>query len=625
MAKRDLPVPKRKEIGDTGGIVLQGYIDSAEYNQELRGIRRIKVYNQMRLGDATVQAALKAVKLPIEQARWRVEPAGDRRQDKKIAELVEKELFDMPTRTWQEMLQNILLYLDYGVMPFEVVYEIREEHDYGFDYPAIGLRKLAPRFPDTIDKWQLPGGGAGIVQITDKGTFEIPMEKLVIFVNQKEGDNWEGVSILRSAYKHWFIKDKLYMIDAMATERQGLGIPYAEAPSGATPQDEDKIEEILKNMRANEKGYIMYPAGWKVGIQNMEGGGIKNPTQMIQHHDRQITKNVLAQFLELGGGGSSGSWALSRDQSELFILSIESVARYVTDVANRYLVRKLVDFNFDDVSEYPELTYDKIGKVDLNAYTTSLQRAMQVGAIVADSSVQRHVRDLFEFPESEGEVADPVMVEDMLLDEAEMFGDNEAPDTAGSGEMEEEDPTDEDVEEAMEALPTMTADEVYAEYGEDVAILHKTMLAETKPLSDAHKNKIRQALLEYWKSRKKTKSKSSGRKKKNPEVTKRKEATKELRRELRDFNDEIQREMLEMKAKGIKLNEEEMAKKRLEIFDRRKELKDKIQKLMDEIDAIQDGDKTDLEKEREEVTASDFVNKFSRMLNNVKKAVTNSD
>jgi len=45
------------------------------------------------------------------------------------------------------------------------------------------------------------------------------------FTNGKEGENWEGVSLLRPAYKPWFMKSTLEKIDAIAHERQSLGVP----------------------------------------------------------------------------------------------------------------------------------------------------------------------------------------------------------------------------------------------------------------------------------------------------------------------------------------------------------------------------------------------------------------
>lgn len=47
----------------------------------------------------------------------------------------------------------------------------------------------------------------------------IPREKLVIFSFRKEGDNYEGRSVLRSCYKSWYLKDSLYKFEAVKFEK----------------------------------------------------------------------------------------------------------------------------------------------------------------------------------------------------------------------------------------------------------------------------------------------------------------------------------------------------------------------------------------------------------------------
>ena len=390
------PPKTTKEIGE-GAMLLNGLVTSEEYNVALKGTRRIKTYDEMRKGDPVVKASLKMIKLPLLSAKWRIEPASERRDDREIAEFVEAQIFNQGTRTWQEVLTNVLLHLDYGVMPFEIVYQFLEDG-------KVGLKKLAVRHPRSITRWELKDGGNGIEQTTINGTFEIPMDKLIIFVNEKEGDNWEGTSLLRSAYKPWFIKDKMEVIEAMAMERQGLGVPFGKTPPNATDDEESKLDEILENMRANEKGYARYPADYEVGWTDMKAGTIKNPKDSIERHERNIMLNVLAAFMMLGQG-NVGSFALSKDHSSFFVMSLEYVANHVRDTLNKYLVEKLVDFNYE-TDKYPKLAYDAIGNVDLDKYTVAFQRAAQVGAITPDSSIERHLRDLFDFPESDGENVD---------------------------------------------------------------------------------------------------------------------------------------------------------------------------------------------------------------------------
>jgi phage gp29-like protein len=389
------PSKRRNEIGEST-ILLNGIVTNEEYNDELQGTRRIKIYDQMRLSDPVVRASLKMVKLPILSANWRIQPFSESAAHKEQAEFIKQQLFENPTRTWQETLTNILLYLDYGVMPFEIIYDFLEDG-------RIGLRKLAVRHPRTITAWEMKNGEHGIQQTTYRDTYEIPMDKLVIYVNEKEGDNWEGFSILRPAYKPFFIKDKMELIEAMAMERQGLGIPYGKTPKGATEDDKQELDIVLQNMRANEKGYVRHPEDFEVGWTDMKAGTIKNPKDSIERHERNIMLNVLAAFMMLGQN-NVGSFALSKDHSGFFLMALEYAAKYIATNTNKNLISKLMFFNYDvPANENPKLVYDSIGDVDLDKYTVAIQRAAQVGVLTPDSSIERHLRDLFDLPESDGE------------------------------------------------------------------------------------------------------------------------------------------------------------------------------------------------------------------------------
>lgn len=598
------PKPPRKaaptEIGDSSGIALNGVIVSRDYNAKMTGPSRIQIYDEMRLGDATVKATLRAIFLPILSARWDVEPISDKPRDKKVAEFVESELMDNGTRTWQETLTEILLYLAYGCMPFEIVFEWRGEQ--------VGLRKLAARYPDTVLKWEVDGN-PGIEQQTINGTFKIPIEKLIIFVNEKEGDNWEGISILRSAYKHWYTKDKLYLIDAISAERQGLGVPYAKSEGVTNPADESKIEEYLQSLRANEKGYLIAPKTWEIGFLDMKASTTKQLLPMIQHHDRQISKNVLAQFIELGAT-QTGSYALSADQSKLFVQSLESVARYISDMINRYLIKKLVDYNFQ-VDEYPTLTFDKIGTVDINALTTSLQRAAQMGFIKPDQRVEDYLRDVMDLPEYTGEES----VDEHMADGMIMELENEMAELTGEGATDvapDEDPNNPgfDMEGNPVEVQASWSDKEWIRAAEKLKVAIKGGAAG-QPLSEETKRKISEALKRRGKGGSATKKK--GKKAANPEITKRQKEVKALQKEMRDFSNSTRRELLQMKAEGKKLNEQERAKKELEIFEKKARISDKIGKLKDEISSIKEKEATPQSEKKDSKKASEFTDTLIRL------------
>lgn len=384
------------ELGGTGTLLTGGFITDADYNVDLIGDSGIAIYEKMR-NDATVRASLWAIKLPILGASWSIVPGEeDNTEMQAHADFIEEELFHGTTHTWEEFLRNSLNYLDFGHYVFEIVYKLREDG-------KIGWRKFAPRLPKTIQRWETADGENGITQWTlAEGEVSIPIEKLIIYVNEKEGDNWYGKSLLRSSYRNWFTKDKLYQIEAIAVERQGVGIPYVKIPKGASQKDIDKAEEYLQNIRANEESYLTWRDGWEFGFLQMGAGSRIDPSKTIMHHNRQILINVLAQFMDLGSEGSGGSFALSKDQSALFLLSLQYVANYVAANINQYAIKRLIQINFGPQDAYPELRVTKIGQTDHTNLSLSIERLVKSSLITPDEDLEIFLREemgLTELPE----------------------------------------------------------------------------------------------------------------------------------------------------------------------------------------------------------------------------------
>jgi len=387
-------VKKDVELGASGTSIFGGVISESDYIPELTGTDAITTYNKMRKSDGVVKASILACTLPLRAINWYVKPASDDKLDQEIAEFIEYNLFEAMTITWDDFLRQALLMLPFGHISFEKVFTSLEFN--GKDY--IGWRKFAPRLPDTIYKWQTEDNKDGITQITaSKGTVSIPMDKLLIFVYDKEGDNWEGTSILRSAYRSWYFKEYIEKINAMAFERQGLGIPIIKLPEGHTTQDITKAKEILKNIRANEQAYIILPPGWEFEFVDPKANSVKDPKETIQRYNREILISVLAQFLDLGSG-PYGSRALSADQSTTFHNNLTAIAKQIKDVINKYAIQQLVDLNFD-VQYYPSLEHGKIGMVEYDKLAKALQSLVQTGVLKTDDELEAYIREVMGLPE----------------------------------------------------------------------------------------------------------------------------------------------------------------------------------------------------------------------------------
>ena len=341
-----------------------------------------------------VQAALLACELPIRAARWYVEPASDEKADKDVAEFVSQCLFERMTITWDDFLRQALLMLPFGYSVFEKVFQSVEFNG----KEMIGWRKFAPRLQQTILKWETENGKGGVTQqLPTGGTVSIPIEKLLTFTHRKEGDNWVGISILRNAYRSWYFKEHIEKINAIAFERQGLGIPSITLPKNYTDKDRALAETLLKQIRANEQGYMILPEGWVFEFQDTKGKSVKDPNETIRRYNREILGSVLAQFLDLGSG-ASGSRALSADHSQIFHNNLTAIARQVADGINKYAVKQLVDLNYT-VKEYPKLKFSKIGVVPFERIAKALSSLVQHNIISPDPILENDIRILMGLPE----------------------------------------------------------------------------------------------------------------------------------------------------------------------------------------------------------------------------------
>jgi hypothetical protein len=431
----------RQEAGDSGTRILHGII-TEEYLGELQGIQGIAIYDKMRKSDGTVRAALLACTLPIRRAEWFIKEAGDSPAAKEQAEFVRHALFDwIEDMAWDDILRQALLMTAFGVMLFEKVYGT-----YKFEGKTyVTLQKFAPRLPKSILMWELADRTFGIQQIRQDGVLaQIPGSKLAIFVNEREGDNWWGTSMLRSAYQHWYRKSKYYAIDALGFERQALGVPFAKMPQGYTENDEKRAEKVLSNLRANQRQFLVFPNTMEVGFLDMNARSTRDPSTAIEHHNKQILQSVLAQFLELGQSkANSGSRALSQDHSDLFLKSMEALANTIITVINRDVIRELVDLNFNNVEAYPVLDYNGIAKADITAVGTAYAQLVTAGAITPTTDDQQYMRTLLGLPpltqEQIDEQAEDEPDEESLDDPApdEDSGNDDVEDAAGDADDED--------------------------------------------------------------------------------------------------------------------------------------------------------------------------------------------
>lgn len=396
MAIKDAPVT---ELGAPGVTSINGWPQTWETTPEVTWPTSVTVYDRMRR-DAHVASSLRAITLPIRRNTWRIDQTPDVRPE--VVEHVRSDLgINDPDQgrqrrrrngvSWDETLQHALLMLTFGHMPLEQVYAIENGRAH--------LRKLAPRMPQTIWKFNLaPDGGLdSITQWVFDGNTRwreqlIPMDRLVFFVNEREGSDWTGQSLLRSVYGHWLIKQQLIKIDAMACERNGMGVPVV---TYGEQGNKTEALTIARNVRSGEDAGLAIPEG-QYGF-DLKGvvGSVRDILPSIRYHDQEIARGALAMFLDLGH--DTGARSLGDTFLDFFVLAQQSVVDYICETVTEHVIRDLVEINYGPDEPYPELTADEI-TADGQPAADGLAALVKAGVITPDERLEESLRDRWGYP-----------------------------------------------------------------------------------------------------------------------------------------------------------------------------------------------------------------------------------
>jgi len=399
--------------GYSGIDIVGGNIDW-EYNSKITNLnRRMTLWKEMRYNDGSVNCALNLLELPlIGQSAW-IEPASTSPEDIMYADFVSDQLVEntniSASYTLLDHTIEAVKAYQYGFMPFEIIFEKGDWHaDDGVHKNMVLCKKLLSLHPTSIDRWitdEKDGSVTGLIQTTPSGFEykgktsqpEIPMENMAIYVNNKVGDNWEGVSILRSIYKHWSYKDGLYKVEAIGLEKNAMTIPVLYMRN-ATDERIEKAQKLIRNVLVHEEaGYVLNMDREKLETFT---GGISTVAihRAIAHHDSKILQTVLAGFMLLGQESRGGGRALGSSLIEFFMMSLDSKLRYSKQIKNRYIVRKLVDANFSNVVRYPKFEAYAGRISDKKTMSEILGNLAGKSLVDVDGSLKHYVRSVFGLP-----------------------------------------------------------------------------------------------------------------------------------------------------------------------------------------------------------------------------------
>lgn len=438
MSTKQLSVTEgQKVLGVAGTSTRNGTLKADELQPELRGKRAIRKYREMRDNDATIGAALYAVEQMLRDVPIKVTPADDSKQAKEEAKFVESVLEDMD-HSLDDHISEALSFLTFGFATFEVVYKRRvgpyernpKKKSKSTDN-RIGVRKIAPRAQWTVNRFDVDdqsGDLYGFYQDVSSGfgTNYIPMRKAILYRTTTINGDPSGRSILRNAYASYERLNAIQQYEAIGIERELAGIPHAEVPAEYLSADAteaqqavlNQLKEILRDLKFNEQGFLITPSDTYPGkdgeptnqklvsVKLISAEGTRNIDidPVVKRYQHDIARSVLAEFIMLGGG-SNGSYALSKSKSDIFLRALESYINTIVDVLNKQLIEPLWRINGLSFDLMPKITAGDVAKHDLKEMGAYLRNLNGANITIADDiNIVDALMEIAELPKPDPDV-----------------------------------------------------------------------------------------------------------------------------------------------------------------------------------------------------------------------------
>lgn len=389
-----------EQIGSSGTKIFGGYF-SEEYLSSLRGMTAAEIWDKMRRSESQVVMLLAAIINPIKSANWDIEPYSQSEEHLKHAELMKSILFE--GIDFDAFKHEALTFIPFGFSMFEVVHNVVFNHKkYG---TFNGIQTLGFRSQKTILSWNLEKKTGKILSIDQQAYGDvadnenIPGKFILVFTNQKEGDNYEGISALRGMYGAYQRKQLYLKLTAIGVEKYAIGTPVGTVPSGkdVLTQEINAFKNMLESYTSHEAAYVIKPAGWEIEIQRGDFDASKI-VELLKFENTEMINSVVANFLALGTNGSGGAFALSNDLSDFFMSGIQYYADIIAGGINRNLIPNLIRLNFGDQDGYPKLKVTGISDKAGTELANVVKTLIDAGAVKADEPLEDFLRRQFKLP-----------------------------------------------------------------------------------------------------------------------------------------------------------------------------------------------------------------------------------
>ncbi len=269
----------------------------------------------------------------------------------------------------------------------------------------------------------------GIRQEVDGKENPLPVEKMILHVNNMENCNYYGVSELKPAYISWKDKDRIKRFYNTLLERFGVPpIIVTYNPDDYAGKTEAEVKEKLTATanslkKTHQGGIIMIPNTYEKEVVKLDAAGGEAFEKYLDRLDFSISK-ALKVPSELGFlNVKVGSNAKASTQFDVFLMVVNQDKIDLEETINEQLIKRYVIYNYGPQDSYPKIKFNPTNDDDIETIIKLYCEARKSGSVRATTATEAKILKLLGFPEiNEDELLDLTPVKETTPPEEQPAG-----------------------------------------------------------------------------------------------------------------------------------------------------------------------------------------------------------
>ena len=431
------PVGVTGATGNTmyGSNIYDSDFEADELNPELQGRKKYEKYLNMLANVTIIAASVRYFLNLTARSSWSFRPADeDSEEAKEYAKKAEQILLKDPKTSWHRAVRRMALYRFYGFSAQEFTMYRRSDG-------VISIYDIMNRPQSTIHEWHLDSKTQEITAVKQEHpqsfeSYVIPREKILYIVDDTISDSPAGLGLMRHIVAAADALKRYEQLEGMGFETDLRGIPIGRAPLSRLAQmvksgaiNESQKKELEAPLRAFLKGHIKttklsmlldsHPyhsqddanrpspqKQWDLELLKSSTTSLETVAATIQRLNREIARVLGTEQLMLGEG-MSGSFALSKDKTQSFILLVEGALKEMREVVIRDLIGPIWEMNGWPEDMMPEPVTESVNYKDVEEIARTLQYIALAGVPVSpDDPALQELRDIAGLPRTPQTIID---------------------------------------------------------------------------------------------------------------------------------------------------------------------------------------------------------------------------